>query len=588
MAQLLDYLSEKYQKDSLDEVNRRLLELSSLFEISQLLNESLDLKRVLNNILFIPMGRMMIARGAIVLNRNGRYQTVMTKGLSEELASYEFETVDFPESYFERADDKKNNAYPELNKYAAEAKLQVGIPFISNNQCLGIMLFGAKLNKADFSTEEKDFLGSLANLAATTIENALKVDEIQQINHQLDNKIQELGTLFDIGKGLSSTLELPEILNLLGFALMGQMFITRYAILLKSENELSPYVNKGFNDSFIDDTAAKLSDMTPPDSIIPADKIKGKVLQRHFDKNDVQVVIPMQHQSQMRGYILLGSKISKKPFEKEDLEFLTTLVSQAVISLENARLFKEALEKQRMEEELNVARNIQRKLLPKTLPEIPGYDIHGVNNSSKQVGGDYFDVIKIDENRYALAIADVSGKGVPASLLMANMQAGLRVLMTPDVDLAQAVGTINTLIHSNTDLDKFITFFIGILDAEKHTFNYVNAGHNNPFVVTRKRDISFLDIGGILLGIMPGYAYKTGLIDLSVGDLVITYTDGVNEAINREGEEWGEEPLYDLVKSQRDRSVKEIDDAILLAIDAFAAGEPQADDVTILSIKRLK
>ncbi|MEL6824202.1 MAG: PP2C family protein-serine/threonine phosphatase, partial [Calditrichota bacterium] len=359
-------------------------------------------------------------------------------------------------------------------------------------------------------------------------------------------------------------------------------------ILLKSENELSPYVNKGFNDSFIEDTAAKLCDMPPPDSIIPANKIKGKVLQRHFAKNDVQVVIPMQHQSQMRGYILLGSKISKKPFGKEDLDFLTTLVSQAVISLENARLFKEALEKQRMEEELNVARNIQRKLLPKTLPEIPGYDIHGVNNSSKQVGGDYFDVIKIDENRYALAIADVSGKGVPASLLMANMQAGLRVLMTPDVDLAQAVGTINTLIHSNTDLDKFITFFIGILDAEKHSFHYVNAGHNNPFVVTRKRDISFLDIGGILLGIMPGYAYKTGLIDLSVGDLVITYTDGVNEAINREGEEWGEEPLYDLVKSQRDRSVKEIDDAILLAIDAFAAGEPQADDVTILSIKRLK
>ncbi|MGH1362935.1 MAG: GAF domain-containing SpoIIE family protein phosphatase [Calditrichia bacterium] len=589
MAQLLDYLSEKYQKDSLDEVNRRLLELSSLFEISQLLNESLDLKRVLNNILFIPMGRMMIARGAIVLNRDGNYKTVMAKGLSEDQRDYTFETADFPESYFQlngEADDEEK--FPELRDYATKAGLSVGIPFISNNECLGMMLFGAKLNKQEFGSEELDFLKSLANLAATTIENALKVAEIQEINLQLDNKIQELGTLFDIGKGLSGTLELPEILNLLGFALMGQMFITRYAILLQTEKELSPYVNKGFNDSFIDSAAVKLNKMTATDTILLAKDITGKVLQRHFNTNDVQVLIPMQHQSKLRGYILLGSKISKKPFDKEDLEFLSTLVSQAVISLENARLFKEALEKQRMEEELNVARNIQRKLLPKALPEIPGYEIYGVNNSSKQVGGDYYDVIKIDENRYALAIGDVSGKGVPASLLMANLQAGLRVMMTPNVNLAESVGKINSLIHSNTDLDKFITFFIGILDIKEHSFEYVNAGHNNPFIVTKKRDISFLDIGGILLGIMPGYSYNTGRVDLQTGDLLITYTDGVNEAINREGEEWGEEPLYELVSSQRDGRVKDIVGNVLLAIDAFAAGEPQADDVTMLAVKRLR
>jgi sigma-B regulation protein RsbU (phosphoserine phosphatase) len=203
------------------------------------------------------------------------------------------------------------------------------------------------------------------------------------------------------------------------------------------------------------------------------------------------------------------------------------------------------------------------------------------------VGGDYYDVIPIDENRLALAIGDVSGKGVPASLLMANLQSALRVMMVPEVNLAEVVEKLNTLIYNNTGLDKFITFFIGILNTKKHTLEYVNAGHNNPILCSPQNEMRFLDIGGIILGIMPGYSYNTGSISLKKGDFILTYTDGVNEAINPGEEEFGEERLYELVKSHTKQPVKQIVENVWQAIDKFAAGYPQADDVTMLAVRRL-
>lgn len=590
MAQLLDYLSEKYQQESVDEVNRRLLELSSLFEISQLLNESLELSRVLNNVLFIPMGRLMIPRGAIILKLGNEYKVVMAKGIPESMKSKTFPPESIPDECFtvykfSEESDRKNTS--EIHEFIKEAQLEISIPFIYNQKPLGLMLFGAKLNKTDFSEEETDFLNSLANLSATTIENALQLEEIKQINRQLDERIQELKTLFDIGQGLSSTLDYSKILKLLVYALMGQMLITKYAIILKQETHFSIHENKGFNEDFLESIYSTFYKSSKPQSSAIAKNLEDKSLAKLCEKHGVQVIIPMQHQDKLIGYILLGSKISGQEFSETDLEFLTTLVSQAVISLENARLFEETLEKQRLEEELNVARTIQKNLLPKNIPQIPGYEIFGMNNSSKQVGGDYYDVITIDRDRVALAIGDVSGKGVPASLLMANLQAALRVMMTPDLNLAEVVEKLNNLIHSNTALDKFITFFIGILNTKDHTLEYVNAGHNNPIFYSADAKLNLLDVGGIILGIMPRYSYKTGKISLQPTDLILTYTDGVSETINRDEEEFGEQRLYDLVKSQNQQPVKQIVENVWRAIDEFAAGEPQADDITMLAVRRL-
>jgi sigma-B regulation protein RsbU (phosphoserine phosphatase) len=295
----------------------------------------------------------------------------------------------------------------------------------------------------------------------------------------------------------------------------------------------------------------------------------------------------MQQQDRFIGYLLLGEKISGQEYTEADLEFLTTLVNQAVTSLENARLFEETLEKQRMEEELNVARNIQKKLLPKAFPSIESYEIYGVNHSSKQVGGDYYDIISLDDQRIALAIGDVSGKGVPASLLMANLQAALRVLIKIDLPLNEVVSRLNHLIYENTTTDKFITFFVAILNIKTHELEYVNAGHNNPVLRKRSGELIFLDKGGLILGVLPEYTYELGQAKLQPGDLLLAYTDGVNEAVNEKGDEWGEEALYDLVRQHnQNEPIQKLIDRILVAIDKFAGNIPQADDVTMLGLKR--
>ncbi len=591
MTQLLDYLSEKYPQDSVDEVNRRLLELSSLFEISQLINESLELNRVLNNVLLIPMGRMMVPRCAIVLKMGDHYEVVMSKGLPPELQETRFAPEDFPPAchHPQKFDQIAEKCPPRLREFVEKARLKVGLPFLNNNQLLGFMMFGGKLSGQEFSLDEIHFLNSLANLSASTIANALQVQEIKQINRQLDEKVQELKTLFDIGQGLSATLESEKILRLLVYALMGQMLITRYAVLLKTGAGIAIHDSKGFLQDFLQHIGGLLDKTTILRAPVCVSDFPDEKLRSQFQKSGVEVVIPMQHQEKVLGHILLGAKINGQSYSATDLEFMSTLVSQAVISLENARLFQETLEKQRLEEELSVARTIQKKLLPRRIPLVPGYDIYGMNNSSRQVGGDYYDVIPVDERRVALAIGDVSGKGIPAALLMANLQAALRVMMDPRANIAEVVGRLNNLIYANTEMDKFITFFLGILDFDSHTLEYVNAGHNNPVHLQHNRELGFLDVGGLILGILPNYQYKTGKITLEKGDLLLAYTDGVNEAINSRGEEWGEAPLYALLQASRRRqSCQEIVTGILREIEIFSKGEPQADDVTMLAIRRLE
>ncbi|MCB0291007.1 MAG: hypothetical protein KDH97_12190, partial [Calditrichaeota bacterium] len=193
MAQLLDYLSEKYQQETVDEVNRRLVELSSLFEISQLLNESLELSRVLNNVLLIPMGRLMIPRCAIILRLKDQYKVVMSKGLAPALKDRAFTRESLPTKCFVVQQFEDGKMSPDLpqafSEFVAAANLKIAVPFICKNRPLGFMLFSSKLNKTDFTGEEIDFLNSLANLSATSIENALQVEEIKEINTKLDRRI---------------------------------------------------------------------------------------------------------------------------------------------------------------------------------------------------------------------------------------------------------------------------------------------------------------------------------------------------------------------------------------------------------------
>ena len=579
-----DQLPQKDDAGDSSSVDRRLLELSALIEISQSLNSSLNLQSILNNILLVPMGRMMLGKGLILLKKeNSEFLVETVKGLPHSLHGKSVYITDMPDHPV-----FPDHISPDVpwRSFFSEVKIEILIPIITRTDILGIMGFCNKINGQPFLEEEVEFLNSLANIAATSIENALVFEEIKKVNRQLDHKIQELNTLFDIGKELNLTLEKERILKLLSYALMGQVTVNNFLIALKEGDGFRAAMVKGSTFALKEGELCKT--MCEKCALLARPYLRGELTE--FDQvmkeRGIWVVVPMQIQNETRGFIFLGEKITRQEYSAGDLEFLQTLGNLAIISLENARLFQETLEKQKMEEEMNLARKIQARLFPKSMPELQKIKIQGTNVPSKQVGGDYYDVIQIDDQNFGLTIADVSGKGMPASLLMSNLQASLHSLSREKYPLDKLVSRINDLIYNNTDPEKYITFFYGQLNIQTLNFEYVNAGHNPPYLVHKDGSIRELHEGGLILGMLPETPYEIGACILKEGDTLLMYTDGVNEAMNSNDQEFGESRLREfLVKNCSALNVQQLNENIIQELKNFSAGAQQSDDITLLTMQ---
>ncbi|HDP98123.1 MAG TPA: hypothetical protein ENN22_02940 [bacterium] len=571
-------------------LDEKLMELQSLFEVSQTLNSSLNLKSILDNILLTPMGKMMISRGMVLLyHKSNKLRVETLKGYPQKLIG---KLVDFQSELIEPIILKSADLdLKQQLKFFLEKEIELLLPIHSGDKVLGYISFGKKMTGSDYSKSELTYLKSLANIAATSIENGLMVMELQQVNRRLDKKIQELNTLFEIGKELNSTLDRDKILNLLGYAVMGEMIINRCLVFLDEDGEMKLSMSKGLQqgekENLLHDSRIleQLSQIAEP-IYLKTDKDYDEIL-THFLNNGFPVIVPMRLQNVTRGVLAIGERITGIKFQQDDLDFLSTLGNEALICLENARLFQERLKRQRIEEELALAREIQQKLLPSQCPQCENYQIDGINVPSLQVSGDYFDCVQLDENRFCLAIADVSGKGAPASLLMANLQAVLNALIETETQPNKITARINNLIHKNTNYDKFITFFLGILNKKENSFQYVNAGHNPPYLMHQDGKYESLEKGGLLLGMMPNIPYEQGEIKLKSGDWIVMFTDGVTEAQNDAKEEFGEQRLIQIMQENLSISTSAMTSKILAAVKSFSGNLLQSDDVTLLILKAL-
>lgn len=566
--------------------NDKLMELQALFEMSQILNSSLNLKSILDNMLLTSMGKMMISKGIILLQKeNDVFVVENLKGLDRAIIGKKVQIKDFfntPVFIKEMSN--------EWIQFFQKLGIMVLFPVSSNKKNLGIIGFGGKIANLEYSQAELDFLNSLSNIAATAIERGLIFQELNDVYRRLDRKYQELNTLFEISKELNSAaLDSNNILNLLIYAIMGEMVVNRCAILLRRDDRMELRLSKGMgnideeiSERLTDNLQQKLCSLVAPMSILDPDcsEYFKSLLEINF-----QVLVPMRIQDENQGIIMVGPKIVKQEFRSDELEFLFTLGNQAMISLENARLFEEMREKERMEEELNIAREIQQRLLPKNLPKLDKFDIAAINVSSYQIGGDYFDCIKIDDTHYGIAIADVSGKGVPASLLMSNVQASLHSLIETDLNCPEMIKRMNNLIYKNTTPDKFVTFFYGVLDVENSQFTFCNAGHNPPYLFHKNDEYHLLEKGGLLLGMFPEMKYQIDTMKLNPGDCIFLYTDGVSEAMNEKDEEFGTERIEYILKKYKDKTAQELVDIFLTAIRGFAEKVSQSDDITMVIIK---
>jgi sigma-B regulation protein RsbU (phosphoserine phosphatase) len=235
---------------------------------------------------------------------------------------------------------------------------------------------------------------------------------------------------------------------------------------------------------------------------------------------------------------------------------------------------------------LRVANGIQQELLPKFAPAVTGYDLAGRTLPAQMVGGDYFDFIVLDDRRCAICLGDVAGKGLPAALLMANLQATIRGQTLWSPSACDCMARSNKLLFLSTGASKYATMFYGVLNARSHYFSYANAGHNPPIVLTPQDDTARLTVGGTVLGLFEDSTFEEDVVHLNVGDLLVVYSDGITEAVNMDDEEFGDERLTRLLVERRGESAERLTDAIINAVTLHARGMPQGDDMTVVVVKR--
>jgi sigma-B regulation protein RsbU (phosphoserine phosphatase) len=309
---------------------------------------------------------------------------------------------------------------------------------------------------------------------------------------------------------------------------------------------------------------------------------------------NAQLLLPVGNKNKLLGLFSLGPKLSEEPYSRSDVQLLRSVATQTGLALENSRLVKEIAseikQRERLNREIEIAREVQERLFPQRMPAIAGIDFSGACRPALGVGGDYYDFLKLANGDLGIAIGDVSGKGIAAALLMASLQASLRgQAMTGQADLARLIVNVNQLVYDATPNNRYATFFYGVYNQQTRLFTYVNAGHNPPIVLRRTPDgtthVIRLETGGPVVGLFPNAPYQQGSVLMEPGDIFIGFTDGISEAMNILDEEWGEERLIPAAVAHSKESAANLIPALMSEADRFVAGAAQHDDMTLVVMK---
>jgi phosphoserine phosphatase RsbU/P len=305
-----------------------------------------------------------------------------------------------------------------------------------------------------------------------------------------------------------------------------------------------------------------------------------------------ELLLPLLVKDNLLGFMSLGQKLSEAPYSGTDIRLLNSVAAQTSLALEVSRLTtavaRETAQRERLNRELEIAREVQQHLFPQQLPHVPSLDYSGRCQPAREVGGDYYDFLELPGGKLGIAVGDVSGKGIGAALMMASLEASLRGQAPVVRDLADLMKRVNNMVFGASSANRYATFFYTEYDPASQQLSYVNAGHNPP-IVLRKSDsdcqVLRLEAGGPVIGLLPNACYQHGGFALEPGDLVVLFTDGVSESMNRRDEEWGEEKLIETAKAcQRLSSLETLNRILAAAVD-FAGGAPQYDDMTLVVLR---
>jgi sigma-B regulation protein RsbU (phosphoserine phosphatase) len=458
---------------------------------------------------------------------------------------------------------------------AAEGEVPVAIPLTVQEEALALLVL-------EKPPADPVGFASVAAHAARLLDSLRMADKVQKADFELKYRVWELQSLYDVGLSIAGTLDLDSLAEDILYKSISLLNARTGTLIVCDRAADTPVYVRHLGEPLLDGESARLL----PPTVLRCNTIQERVGLLANAPAEKLLAVPILADGRWLGVLVVADKENRggsiDDFTEADERVASLFANQAAIALENARLHREAVEKEKMEREMELAASIQKTILPDTLPDVPGLVFSGANRPTKQVGGDYFDVYPLEDGRTAFCVADVSGKGVPAALLVSTVHACLHLLVPNNAsDLPGLVARVNRHLVGFSSTRKFATLFIAVFDPATGTLTYVNAGHN-PGLWISPQGIVLLPSGGVPVGMMPGVVHTQASIQVAPGDTILLYSDGITEALNGSDEEFGMDRLTALAIAGRMQSPVELSRQIFGAVNDFTTGVAQYDDQTVL------
>lgn len=427
-----------------------------------------------------------------------------------------------------------------------------------------------------------------ANLDRRFFREAYNAEQLLSELSERVRKYSQTGPLIDmVSKTISQTLHIEKIGVLLRG---GNSFVLQQAVGLPINGTIQlPAHSSTVRNLARINTPVTLYRENPDGWLLLASASERSLL----DDMSTELLLPLPGREQLMGMMTLGPKRSEEPYSPTDLRLLQTVATQTGLAIEISNLAQslasEASHRERIQREIEIAREVQERLFPQELPELDGVSLAGACRPAQGVGGDYYDLFALEDGRLGIAVGDVSGKGISAALLMASLRASLRGMMLDGPrDLAAMMQKVNRLVYEASATNRYATFFFAAYNPVTRELSYVNAGHNAPFLLRRNGngiESQRLEAGGPVVGLLPLAPYDEQTLVLEPGDLLLSYTDGISEAMTEADEEWGEERMAAAAQSLPDGTAQQVLEHLFAEADRFTGKAPQYDDMTLLVLK---
>ncbi len=405
--------------------------------------------------------------------------------------------------------------------------------------------------------------------------------ESVSLQNKYNLKELQVNSLLEITQAINNNLSEESLYKIYDFTLRANLKINKLALYVMDE-EWSCKVSFG--------TSSECAAMEPPSDLT------GIRLVTRMDKLDARddvfgefdYVLPVIHKESLLAIAFIGGirQDDEESTMSSHLRFIQALSNIIIVAIENKKLARRQLEQESLRKELEIASDVQHFLFPDSLPYGPRLKIAASYLPHDRIGGDYYDYIPLNKNQFLLCIADVSGKGIPAALLMSNFQASLRTLVRQTPNLREIVEELNFQILENAKGEKFITFFGAIYDHSLKTLAYINSGHNPPVLLRKNGEVEWLKDGSTVLGAMHPLPFLNEGFITDLDDFILfCYTDGLTETANEQNEEFGEDSVLEFFKNDKSRDLKKIHQDIIISLDDFKGLKKYHDDITLLSCK---